>query len=133
MRLFPVRLVRRSSDGLDSGILPWSKAYANLPERYIMRKAQRLRYKPPVRHPAFEQTLELTDVKVHIKDRPWSEKYNSQVNRFATYTHPLYVEPIKPEDWMWFRGDRVEILTGKDKGKQGYIVQVVQGQGCEHG
>ncbi len=27
---------------------------------------------------------------------------------------------------MWFRGDRVEILKGKDKGKQGYINYVVQ-------
>jgi len=27
---------------------------------------------------------------------------------------------------MWFRGDRVEIVTGKDKGKQGYINYVVQ-------
>ena len=30
------------------------------------------------------------------------------------------------EDWMWFRGDRVEILTGHDKGKQGFIIRVVQ-------
>jgi hypothetical protein len=27
---------------------------------------------------------------------------------------------------MWFRGDIVEILTGDDKGKQGYIIQVIQ-------
>ena len=27
---------------------------------------------------------------------------------------------------MWFKGDRVEILAGKDKGKQGYINFVVQ-------
>lgn len=27
---------------------------------------------------------------------------------------------------MWFKGDRVEILSGKDKGKQGYINYVVQ-------
>ena len=36
------------------------------------------------------------------------------------------VEPISEEDWMWFRGDRVEILTGPDKGKQGYINAIVQ-------
>ena len=29
-------------------------------------------------------------------------------------------------DWMWFRGDRVELLTGPDKGKQGYINYIVQ-------
>jgi hypothetical protein len=27
---------------------------------------------------------------------------------------------------MWFRGDRVEVLVGEDKGKQGYINFVVQ-------
>ena len=27
---------------------------------------------------------------------------------------------------MWFRGDRVELLTGPDKGKQGYINYIVQ-------
>jgi hypothetical protein len=26
------------------------------------------------------------------------------------------------KDWMWFRGDRVEILTGEDKGKQVSLV-----------
>ena len=36
------------------------------------------------------------------------------------------VEPIREEDWMWFRGDIVEILTGPDKGKQGYINGIVQ-------
>lgn len=119
-------MVRRSSDGLDSGIMPWTKAYANLPERYIMRKAMRLKYKPPVRHPAFSQELELTEINEHLKERPWHQSYGTKVDRFAKWTHPTYVEPIAPEDWMWFRGDRVEILTGKDKGKQGYIVQVVQ-------
>ena len=29
---------------------------------------------------------------------------------------------------MWFRGDRVELLTGPDKGKQGYINYIVQVQ-----
>lgn len=31
-----------------------------------------------------------------------------------------------PENWLFFRGDRVEILVGKDKGKQGIINQVIQ-------
>lgn len=127
MRLFPIQLVRRSlgGDGLDSGFMTWSKSYANLPERYMMRKAYKLKYKPPVRHPAFSQKFELTDVNVHTKNRPWSEAYQRDNNTF-TFTHPTYAEPIKDEDWMWFRGDRVEVLTGKDKGKQGYINCIVQ-------
>ena len=30
------------------------------------------------------------------------------------------------ENWMFFRGDRVEVLVGKDKGKQGIVTQVIQ-------
>lgn len=30
------------------------------------------------------------------------------------------------ETWSWFRGDRVQILTGRDKGKQGIINQVIE-------
>jgi hypothetical protein len=31
---------------------------------------------------------------------------------------PPIVEPIREVDWMWFRGDRVEVLKGPDQGKQ---------------
>jgi len=38
--------------------------------------------------------------------------------------HPqIYVQPIK--EWFIFRGDRVEVLTGRDKGKQGLVNFVV--------
>ena len=33
---------------------------------------------------------------------------------------------MRAQDWMWFRGDRVEILVGDDKGKQGIINYIVQ-------
>ncbi|KAG8519956.1 39S ribosomal protein L24, mitochondrial [Galemys pyrenaicus] len=36
------------------------------------------------------------------------------------------VEPISDEDWHLFCGDRVEILEGKDAGKQGKVVQVIR-------
>ena len=32
---------------------------------------------------------------------------------------------IEPDKWMYRVGDRVEILIGKDKGKQGTIAQVI--------
>jgi hypothetical protein len=40
--------------------------------------------------------------------------------------HGSFSKPIRQKDWMWFRGDRVEVLVGEDKGKQGYINFVVQ-------
>lgn len=29
------------------------------------------------------------------------------------------------EEWSFFRGDRIEVLVGKDKGKQGIVTQVI--------
>jgi len=36
----------------------------------------------------------------------------------------VFLEPIK--EWSIFKGDRVEILVGPDKGKQGIVGQVIQ-------
>lgn len=33
---------------------------------------------------------------------------------------------IFAEEWSYFKGDRVEILIGRDKGKQGIVKQVIQ-------
>lgn len=35
----------------------------------------------------------------------------------------VFLEPIA--DWSYFKGDRVEILVGRDKGKQGIVKQVI--------
>lgn len=36
----------------------------------------------------------------------------------------VFIEPIK--DWSFFKGDRVEVLVGPDKGKQGIVNQIIQ-------
>ncbi|XP_003937902.1 large ribosomal subunit protein uL24m [Saimiri boliviensis] len=41
-----------------------------------------------------------------------------------TKLRPVVVEPISDEDWHLFCGDMVEILEGKDAGKQGKVVQI---------
>ncbi|NXW59580.1 RM24 protein, partial [Eurystomus gularis] len=38
----------------------------------------------------------------------------------------IFVEPIAKEDWKVFRGDTVQVLVGKDAGKQGMVTQVVR-------
>jgi hypothetical protein len=60
-----------------------------------------------------------------LNPRPWTDHYWKETGAFKE-KHPDIVQPICEEDWMWFRGDIVEILTGDDKGKQGYIIQVIQ-------
>ncbi|NXK98008.1 RM24 protein, partial [Formicarius rufipectus] len=38
----------------------------------------------------------------------------------------IFVEPIAQDDWKVFWGDTVQVLTGKDAGKQGMVTQVVR-------
>ncbi|XP_053134335.1 39S ribosomal protein L24, mitochondrial [Hemicordylus capensis] len=38
----------------------------------------------------------------------------------------VFVEPIREEDWKVFQGDTVQILAGKDVGKQGLVSQVIR-------
>lgn len=35
----------------------------------------------------------------------------------------VFIEPIA--DWSYFRGDRVEVLVGKDKGKHGIVSEII--------
>lgn len=52
-------------------------------------------------------------VKIRTRDKYFWYKYN--YNKLS-YT--------PPEEWKFFVGDQVQILAGKDKGKQGEVVQV---------
>ncbi|XP_057244073.1 39S ribosomal protein L24, mitochondrial [Malurus melanocephalus] len=38
----------------------------------------------------------------------------------------VFVEPIAKDDWKVFKGDTVQVLAGKDAGKQGMVTQVVR-------
>ncbi|XP_073495576.1 large ribosomal subunit protein uL24m [Phyllobates terribilis] len=38
----------------------------------------------------------------------------------------IFVEPIRNNEWAYFRGDTVEVLAGKDAGKQGKVTQVIR-------
>lgn len=130
MRLFRFLCLRRPVKNFDPElepreILPWSKAWHNLPDRFVLRKSRKLLYKS-YPDPAFKPELKLTHIKDITLDRPWSQEHMSKVSPFDKYTHRSIIEPVPKEEWMWFRGDRVEILNGKDKGKQGYINYVVQ-------
>lgn len=77
-------------------------------------------------------------------NRPWTAQFFQQ-NMPGTIRKKIFVEPIgkklakltkkfvfipyffsDPELWLFYRGDRVEILVGKDKGKQGIVTQVIQ-------
>jgi len=126
----------RRRDGVVTGHLPqpepessigkYSKDYANLPERYVIRKTTNLLYKSEKDEPATPPEIELTPILHHGEDRPWGFRYQTKYSYDPDEEYEYIVEPIRERDWMWFRGDRVQVLKGTDKGKQGYINKVMQ-------
>ncbi|OXA62470.1 hypothetical protein Fcan01_02801 [Folsomia candida] len=54
-------------------------------------------------------------------NRPWTDEWKRQNDKAR---RPVVVEPIR--DWNFFRGDRVEVLVGRDRGKHGIVSQVIQ-------
>lgn len=55
--------------------------------------------------------------------RPWMPDAKRR-NPPGKRRRKVFVEPMAPKDWSVLRGDTVEILAGKDKGKQGKVIQV---------
>ncbi|KAM6975064.1 large ribosomal subunit protein uL24m [Tautogolabrus adspersus] len=56
-------------------------------------------------------------------NRPWTAPAK-RLNPAGKKRRKVFVEPIAKEDWSLFKGDQVEILAGKDKGKHGKVIQV---------
>ncbi|GAB6018986.1 39S ribosomal protein L24, mitochondrial [Chamberlinius hualienensis] len=114
----------------------YTKDFSNLPDRYIRRAMRQVYFKTPATVNYRQRTLEKTDFNFDL-ERPWTEGFKHN-NRPWMRAKQTLVEPIR--DWPVFRGDRVELLVGKDKGKQGfinYIVQernwvIVEGLNCEY-
>jgi ribosomal protein L24 len=70
--------------------------------------------------------------------RPWeSDRSRQSVDRMYDYHRALLqskffrkghksVPPIPEENWTIFQGDMVEVLVGKDKGKQGHVSRIIR-------
>ncbi|XP_030620736.1 large ribosomal subunit protein uL24m [Chanos chanos] len=56
-------------------------------------------------------------------NRPWTVAAQ-RLNPPGKMRRKVSVEPVPEKDWSVFRGDMMEVLSGKDKGKQGRVVQV---------
>ncbi|XP_011864704.1 PREDICTED: probable 39S ribosomal protein L24, mitochondrial [Vollenhovia emeryi] len=100
----------------------WSKKYANLPDSYINRAMAQVYWRTPRRPNYLPRTSERKRFRFSIH-RPWTNQFQRDN---APGLHPkfVHVEPIK--NWTFFRGDRVEVLVGKDKGKQGIVKEIYQ-------
>ncbi|XP_076620187.1 mitochondrial ribosomal protein L24 [Colletes latitarsis] len=99
-----------------------SKRYSNLPDRYIKRVTEQVFWRTPRGKPQYlPRKIERNPYfSIH---RPWTYAFQAQ-NKFRKSQIVTHVEPIK--NWSYFRGDRVELLYGPDKGKQGIVRDIIQ-------
>ena len=125
--LLSIRHAPRDFTVYHSGLGKYTTDYSNLPQRYLKRMITKVDWKSP-NHPRYAPRCRSFVPKHHTLDRPWSSVYWSKHAPRSLKTSDWYpcVEPISEKNWMWFRGDRVEILSGPDQGKQGYINMIVQ-------
>lgn len=98
-------------------------AFHNMPKRFVDRHLTFIEKRMP-RLPQYEQKIFRYKRKAYYDIwRPWEDEFKRLNSLTAKVTQPV-VEPIK--DFPYFRGDRVEILRGPDKGKQGIINYIVK-------
>nr|CAG4637222.1 EOG090X0ADH [Ceriodaphnia reticulata] len=106
-----------------SRIGKFSTQYSNLPESYINRAMKQVYWEAPKDLPQYlPVTLEKKKFRFTM-NRPWTEEFRRQ-NLPNTRRKKVFVEPIR--EWSFFRGDRVEVLVGKDKGKIGLVSQIIE-------
>lgn len=97
--------------------------YHNMPQRFIDRHKNFIYNKSP-RRPNYERkTFRYKTNAYYDQWRPWEIEFD-RLNRMGVSTPRIFVEPIR--EWSFFRGDRVEVLVGPDKGKQGLISYIVK-------
>ncbi|XP_046370699.2 probable 39S ribosomal protein L24, mitochondrial [Haliotis rufescens] len=59
------------------------------------------------------------------ENRPWTSAAKETNISLRRPPH-VVVQPISKKDWTLFKGDRVEILVGRDKGKQGLVNSIIK-------
>ncbi|XP_075985991.1 mitochondrial ribosomal protein L24 [Anticarsia gemmatalis] len=97
--------------------------YSNFPESYVKRSYEQVYWKNPTNYPQYPKKQIARKHYRFTTNRPWTAQFAMQ-NERNNLRKKVFVEPIA--EWSFFKGDRVEILVGKDKGKQGIVSQVIQ-------
>lgn len=144
MRLTGV-LHKAATDMLEL-IGPLTKKWSNLPDSYIKRASEQVYYRTPRGLPNYLNRVIARRRYRFTTNRPWTQQFQQQ-NQNGTHFKRILIEPIR--DWSFFksfilsdplilfcafysstftffRGDRVEVMVGRDKGKQGIVSQVIQ-------
>ncbi|CAH0380894.1 unnamed protein product [Bemisia tabaci] len=116
-----MRLYHFLSDVKQVGKL--TKKISNLPDSYIQRAMEQVEWKTPRGYPWYQKRTVGRKKYFFDADRPWSIDFKLR-NEIGKHNKPYVLEPVK--DWSFFIGDRVEVLVGKDKGKQGFVVEIFE-------
>lgn len=99
------------------------KDYSNFPQKYINKHTKFVEWTPPKRPNYQSWPQRWKKFPYYDKFRPWEKPFEA-MNAPNVCQPVIVVEPF--EIFPVFKGDVVEILTGKDKGKIGpasYIVK----------
>jgi len=99
------------------------KNYTNFPDRFVKRQTEFIEWETPKLPQYQRRTVRWRKRAYYDIHRPWSQEFQN-MNAPNMKLPVIYVQPIK--EWFMFRGDRVEILNGKDKGKHGLVNFVVK-------
>lgn len=98
--------------------------YHNMPKRFVDRHTTFIAKRMP-RLPQYMQKIYRYKLNAYYdQQRPWEEDFRRLNAERVGGIPTIYVEPIRK--WAFFRGDRVEVIRGVDKGKQGLINYIVK-------
>lgn len=97
--------------------------YDNMPQRYIDRHTRFVAKRAPNLPQYVQKIFRYKTQGYYDQWRPWEEEFQ-RLNAERAKVRKIFVEPKR--DWSYFRGDRVEVLKGPEKGKQGIINYIVK-------
>lgn len=112
----------RLTNILRTNIKDLPKNWANFPERYVKKQTQFIEWETPKLPNYQRKVTRWRKNAYHDMFDPWTLEFERQ-NGPRVYQPRIYVEPHKR--FPVFKGDMVEVLTGKDKGKTGLVCLVV--------
>ncbi|CAF0775351.1 unnamed protein product [Brachionus calyciflorus] len=105
-----------------TAILNWN-GFHNIPKKYIKRAM--------FNGVVYENTHEMTPPVIYNYTKDWVfDEYAPWTKMAQIKNDPrkqrstLIVPPLR--EWFFFRGDKVQIMTGKDAGKQGLINAIIK-------
>ena len=99
------------------------ESYHNLPRRYVDRHTTFLAKRAPNLPQYVQKIFRYKKMAYYDEWRPWQDEFK-QINQEGFRTPKIFVEPKR--EWSYFRGDRVEVLKGPEKGKQGVINHIIK-------